>query len=222
MFRWCAHLLDLLWPKTCLACSRPLPGGDDDTLICLRCLDSIRLEPAVLESAPDGCDRLYSACRYHGAVKALIRRFKYDGRDYLAAFLGRLLEEAIRALCVPMDKIDAIVPVPLHPARLREREYNQAQLLAAHIGHVFHRPVDGSLLVRSRPTGTQTGLALEQRRRNVQGCFTVPCTAQCPGKMILLVDDVLTTGATAGEAARALKRAGAVKVYVLTVAHSHL
>ncbi len=203
-----------------------MPGGDDDTLICLRCLDSIRFEPAVLENTAvgmqNGCDRLYSACRYHGAVKALIRRFKYDGRDYLCAFLGRLLEDCIRTLSVPMDEVDAIVPVPLHPARLREREYNQAQLLAAHIGSVFHRPTDTSLLVRSRPTGTQTGLAVEQRRRNVRGCFTVPRAASCHGKTVLLVDDVLTTGATAGEAGEALKNAGAVKVYVLTVAHSHL
>lgn len=221
MFRWLETLRDLVWPKTCLACSRPITGSGEDC-ICLRCLDTIRALPHSLApgsfATAAAFDRCLFACRYEGAVKALIRRFKYDSREYLASFFGLLLEECLRLSGLQRGDIDLVVPVPLHSGRLREREYNQAQLLAEHLAGRCGWPVDTALLIRSKATRTQTDLAPEKRRTNVAGVFCAP-SRRCDGKTVLLVDDVLTTGATASDASRALKAVGARRVYVLTLAH---
>jgi ComF family protein len=108
------------------------------------------------------------------------------------------------------------VPVPLHPVRLRERGFNQSALLAAEAGRHLERSVDVDALRRTRPTAAQTGLPASERRSNVRGAFAA--AAGLPARRVLLIDDVMSTGSTARECARVLRRAGAREVAVATLA----
>lgn len=119
-----------------------------------------------------------------------------------------------------LPRADCLVPVPLHPQRLREREYNQALLLSDVLGRRLQLEVIPDGLERIRETPPQTGLSLEDRRRNVRRAFVAKRPKLIENHPVLLIDDVLTTGATVNECARALKRAGAKAVYVLTVART--
>jgi ComF family protein len=125
----------------------------------------------------------------------------------------------IKEYSLPINDMDLILPVPLHTQRLREREFNQAGLLSRNIAAHFKKESCDNILRRSRPTKTQTDLETNQRFLNVKGSFSVNDKADLKGKNILLVDDVLTTGATSSEAALTLKNAGANIVFVLTLAN---
>ena len=126
--------------------------------------------------------------------------------------------EFIKEYNVPVDLLDSILPIPLHKTRLREREFNQAEVLSNHIGKEFNKTVLSDCLMRHRYTKTQTGLEDSLRLLNVKGSFSINQGKAIKGKNILLVDDVLTTGSTASEAAYVLKNAGANIVFVLTLA----
>ena len=116
--------------------------------------------------------------------------------------------------------LDGIVPVPLHPKRLRWRGFNQAVLLAREVGREWRLPMDPFVLRRSRNTSPQTQLPEEERRKNVRRAFEIAAEKSVKGKSLLLVDDVYTSGATVNECSRTLMRAGAKEVYVLTLARA--
>ncbi len=118
-----------------------------------------------------------------------------------------------------MDFVDLIVPIPLHETKLREREFNQAQILGGHIAKEFNKIVSDDILIRNRYTNSQTGLEFEKRLSNIKGSFSISGKNSVKGKNILLLDDVLTTGATSSEAAYILKNSGANIVFVLTLAN---
>lgn len=148
------------------------------------------------------------------AILALKRADRLDLVRLFSQWLGSAGRELIRAA-------DIVVPVPLHRRRLWQRRYNQSALLAQRLVSGAGKQFDPFLLVRTRPTPSQAEMpSPKARRRNMQGAFRVPENRrrQVAGKVILLVDDVLTTGATVEACARALKRAGAAKVLVLTIA----
>jgi ComF family protein len=146
-----------------------------------------------------------------------IHELKYRGRRRVARRLARaLLEDAHAQDLVAGSHV--LVPVPLHPRRLRERGFNQASLIAREIGRQTGRPCGEGVLVRRRDTAAQTGLSAAARRRNVEGAFVVRRRALVAGQVVTLVDDVLTTGATAGACAWALRIAGAREVRLLSVA----
>jgi len=125
----------------------------------------------------------------------------------------------IREYDLPIGDMDFIIPVPLHKTRLREREFNQAEILSDCIAREFNKKVGGDYLIRNRATRTQTELEDGERLLNVRGSFSVKENGCVTGKNILLVDDVLTTAATSSEAASVLKDAGANIVFVLTLAN---
>jgi len=164
---------------------------------------------------------------YSGALMALVHQLKYRAALVLVGPLGRLLQEAFRCHWQP-DEVDVVLPIPLHPRRLRQRGFNQAQMLVdawANAGREGNRdwqrfPTAREVIVRSRPTAPQTGLGKPERRRNIRHAFTVVDRDTVQGCRVLLVDDVYTTGATVEEAARELKRNGADCVDVLTVART--
>jgi ComF family protein len=147
-----------------------------------------------------------------------IRRYKYNGRVELAEPFGRLLEDAFRSRWA-QGEMDAAAPVPLHPSKLRKRGFNQAYLPIRPWERT--RPlgvrVDRDLLRRVRKTRSQAGLSAREREENLRGAFRLRPGAEVMGKRILLVDDVLTTGATAGACAEVLRYAGAAAVDVLTL-----
>jgi competence protein ComFC len=158
-----------------------------------------------------------SAYRSRGVVRTLIHQFKYSRQVHLRHLLGRMLAEGFRDERLADLRPDAIVPVPLHPTRKREREFNQAEMLAALAGCRLGLPVEDALL-RTRYTQTQTHYHREERLGNLLGAFALRPGVRVRGRVIALVDDVLTTGSTADACARVLRAAGASAVVVITVA----
>ncbi|MBM3254892.1 MAG: ComF family protein [Candidatus Omnitrophica bacterium] len=195
-------------PPFCRRCGRQLQGGALDKHICASC---IRNSPHF--------DRAFSPCAYEGVIKELIQEFKYKRKDYLGYALSSLLIDFIKEYSIAMDIIEWIIPVPLHKTRMREREFNQAQIIAAYIASEFKIKMLEDNLIRHRYTKTQTDLEGQERLLNVQNSFSVKDNKVIRGKNILLIDDVLTTGATSSEAASALKAAGAGIVFVATLAN---
>ncbi|HNW39111.1 MAG TPA: ComF family protein [Candidatus Omnitrophota bacterium] len=230
---------DLIYPNFCLICKNRIQSPDQQQLICSGCQDKIEKNPppfcancgrhltseAIEKNICPACanlnfyfDRAFSPCVYTGSVKTLIREFKYSGKDYLGEFLGKLINAFIRDYQIPVKYLDFILPVPLHKSRKREREFNQAEILSRQIAGEFDKTVLTNVLLRVKPTKTQTNLNFPQRCLNLEKSFIVSSPELIQGADLLLVDDVLTTGATANEAAKCLKEAGAHKVILLTLA----
>jgi ComF family protein len=176
-----------------------------------------RMVSAAAAARPPAYDRARAVAHYSGAMRALVHQFKYADRHDGRALFGRWLAEAGRDLSVG---IDVVVPVPLSRLRLLSRRFNQAAILAQELARQTGLAVDPHLLQRTRFTKTQVGLTHDQRRRNLAGAFRVRRNRQAwlDGRRVLLVDDVITTGATVEACARALKRAGAARVDVLALA----
>jgi ComF family protein len=168
-------------------------------------------------AAPPAYGRARAASRYDGIAVDLVHRLKYGDRVDLATLMGRLMARAGTDI---LAHADLLVPVPLHRLRLWRRRFNQAALLASRIAEASGVAHDPFLLVRQRRTAQQVGLTRQERARNVQGAFGVSEVARTSlrGRRIVLVDDVVTTGATAEAAARCLLRAGASNVDVLSFA----
>lgn len=234
-------LRDLLFPARCASCKERLElrSATSDCIcapcwarikrnlppFCSRCgihLEKHWMTAKVCPSCTRAqlhFDRAMSPCLYEGTLKNLIHSFKYGRKDYLGKPLSSMMISFVKEYSFPMEYIDAIIPIPLHPARQREREFNQAERLADPVAREFTKPLLAAALARIRPTQTQTSLKPSQRFSNVNGCFTLTDAAAVKDKNILLVDDVFTTGATLSEAARTLKRAGSGLVFALTLAH---
>lgn len=156
---------------------------------------------------------------YDSELRELIHLFKYDGVFPAATALGKMLAEAIEKLELEDGPV-ALVPVPLYPGKRRQRGFNQSELIARAALKVLRNPnihLQTDVLVRERDTVSQIGLTRPQRMENIRGAFRVVHPSRVAGQKILLVDDVLTTGTTASECARVLRKAGATSVYVATV-----
>lgn len=184
-------------------CGLPLPAG---LTACGRCRRGLQPFTAGLSLGP-----------YEGGLRTVIHELKYRGKRRVAGRLAEalLLEpgalELLRGSAV-------IVPVPLHPRRRRERGFNQAEVIAEELGRRVGRPCAPTALVRRKDTSPQAGLSAAARRRNVSGAFAVRRQTQVVGRVVTLVDDVWTTGATAQACAQALLAAGASEVRLLAVA----
>lgn len=229
-------LAEAVYPRTCPVCGAASPRPD--RLICWSCFSAFEpyseglcevcgrfAEGGVTHRYLCGAcrvrrpafDRARAACRFDGALRDLLHRFKYQGGIWLRDDLADLLEGCARAH-FDVEVVDVVVPVPLFAARLRERTYNQAGELAAALAARLERRFDGTSLRRLRPTATQTRLSAEARRQNVRGAFAVRDNRLIVGRTVMLVDDVMTTGATLDECAATLKKAGARAVLAIAVA----
>lgn len=169
------------------------------------------------EAKPHKFDRARAACLYDEHSREPILQLKHADRTDLAPLFARWLSRAGAQL---IAEADAVVPVPLHRWRLLSRRYNQAAEVARRLAADAGLPYLPDALIRPRPTATQGGRSASGRRRNVAGAFTVPPGRKrlIDGRRILLIDDVLTTGATADACARALKAAGAAEVNLAVIA----
>ena len=156
---------------------------------------------------------------FAGSAPALVHGFKYAGMRWLADFLAGLVAEG-RNFAALASRADLFCPVPLHYWRSFRRGYNQSEELTRCLSSKFGRKMSGRTLVRSRRTRTQTRLSPEQRQANVAGAFRVRYPERVSGQKVLLIDDVMTTGATLGACAVALKNAGAAGVFAYTFARA--
>ncbi|OQC55273.1 MAG: DNA utilization protein GntX [Verrucomicrobia bacterium ADurb.Bin018] len=229
-------LLDMLFSRTCEGCGNDLatePGAlcwdcrvglkPVQVPFCERCGDPV----AGVTGGPFECTWCRqnqpafiwarSAVRYDGIAAACIRRFKYHAGVWLQAELVDWLW-ALWRTCPEPKVADLVAPVPLYRRRERERGFNQAALLGRSLAKRMGIPFRGNLLRRHKPTATQTHLTAAQRVHNVRGVFSAPAPRRLQGARVVLVDDVMTTGATVNECARVLMAAGAQAVMILTVA----
>jgi len=231
-------VVDLLFPPVCRFCRLPLPEGmgdfcaacragltEDASSTCLRCGSSLGPHAA----SEGGCSRcrkdryrfdgVIRLGRYRDVLREAVLRSKRAADELLAHGLGLLLGERVRQVLGPVPA-DAVVPVPLHWLRRWRRGYNQAQALAEGVASTLGIPCLSGALRRIRHTPAQTRQTPQERRKNLRGAFRIAAWRRLRGRTILLIDDVLTTGATAHEAARALKVAGAQQVVVAVAARS--
>lgn len=228
--------LALVYPPTCPGCGGAIA---DPHALCARCWAGLRLierpfcdrfgTPFAVDhgtgtllspraiAEPPVFAQARAVALYEGVARDLVHRLKYEDRLDLAAMLARMMAGAGSDL---LARADCLVPMPLHRWRLWRRRFNQAALLAQRIGRIANRPVECGYLARVKATRPQVGLSRVARATNLQGAFRVP-EAKRPllqGRRVLLIDDVMTTGATANAAARVLLRGGAASVDVLTFA----
>ena len=198
----CEAQIEWVQSPLCSCCGRPFAARDGGDRLCGEC---------ATEAPPFA--RARAAAVYDGPVAAAIKRFKFAGQMAMLPVMQSWLH---RPGCLELAAAaDLLLPVPLHPKRLKDRGFNQALLLARGFAD---KPLNFELLTRERHTAPQVGLNPKERRDNVRGAFAVAQPEEVKGKNILLIDDLFTTGATAKECARVLRRAGAARVEVLTVA----
>lgn len=232
-----AACLELLLPEACLFCGRLLamsPGPRSFCHPCLSCMPPLSVAQCSccaqpLPSAttkhlcghclqhPPAFVKVHAAGLYQRHLKEAVHRLKYRNQVALARPLGRLLTEKI----IVSEKVfvpDLIVPVPLHPSRLRQRGFNQALEVARPISRTLNVPLDSRLLERSRETRQQQGLSAKERKGNLRKAFSL--SRQTPARRILLIDDVMTTGETVRECSRTLVSGGITEVQVAVVARA--
>ncbi|MCX7964219.1 MAG: ComF family protein [Candidatus Sumerlaea chitinivorans] len=229
--------VDFLFPRLCCGCGERV--FESCELVCPRCLKSVRqltqpLCPVCgMEDAPAGrkCEHcpageiFFSAARavapYEGVARTIVERLKYNYREEYAPWMAMRMLEVARSEFAHVA-FDAVVPVPLHRTRRRERGFNQSELLARPIAKAFRVPLAVSALRRVRNTPSQTKLSKRERAENIREAFSVPDPPAVQDKVFLLVDDVYTTGATLNECARVLRAGGARDVYCLSFCRATL
>ena len=220
-------LIQFLFPRRCPLCGA---GYEADTPLCSGCIGrlSASLLPAY-QFDPSDFGHIKGPIHFDGAavcwdflvdIEVLIHRVKYVGAPRLGRFLGETAAEAVRPWFSDADAV--VTPVPLHPVRFRERGFNQSEAIgmgmASRIGFEFE---DG-LLIRRKHTKTQTKLSAEKRQANVENAFALGRNVRVDGKALIVVDDVITTGATLNSCARTLKNAGAAKVVGVALARPRM
>ncbi|MDE2028871.1 MAG: ComF family protein, partial [Candidatus Omnitrophica bacterium] len=206
----------IFFPDNCLLCRRFLNSRHQRQL-CPDCLECLEFNPKTASTAVGfAFDQAWSACLYNDTAKKLLHAFKYNAKTSLSKTFVALMIDFIDRHRLPFNEFDLITPIPLHPARLRERGYNQSLLLSLGLSRHYGIAHTQTLLARRKMTHTQTELGAKQRWTNMEGAFRMKTSTDLAGKNIVLVDDLFTTGATLNAAAQTLKDAGAGRVAALT------
>ena len=222
--RLAASLLDLLLPLSCTVCSiqgRMLCSDCEARFprlmgpFCSKCSAPGSRDPCEwCATSPPALDGVRAPYLFDGAVRDIVYRLKYQNMRALAPDVGRLLFRYLETNPIPGD---ALVPVPLHGRRKRERGYNQSQLLAAELSKATGLPMEARAIRRTRNTAPQVSMSShEERIHNIEGAFQP--ASELPGRRVILVDDVVTTGNTMFACAVALRAAGAVSIWGLVLA----
>ncbi len=244
-FKNCLHktvqyTLHFFFPRTCFACGKDLPH-DRQAPLCNTCENGLTLPGplicqrcgVVLKSGGAHCYHcrgskaetykckiIRSACNFNEFSSGLVHALKYQGADYVAPYMGKLMARRF-SLLGELSAANLVIPVALFKKRERKRGYNQSELLARTFATQTGLPLDSTSLVRVHDTGSQTKLGRAERLTNMLGAFVVKNPAAVKGKIILLIDDVATTGSTLEACAQALRAAGAKRVLAYTFAREN-
>ena len=225
---WLDSILNLFFPRLCAACGEPLLKNEET--ICLKC--RLLLPKTGFELHPDNplAQAFYGRVKLHavtacyffskkGKVQHLIHELKYKGNTDAGLFLGEQLGESIKD-APQFQGIDYLIPVPLHPKREKRRGYNQSLLIAQGVNKVTGIAIGDKYLIRAAYNETQTHKSAEARYENVQHIFEVRFAEELKGKHVLLIDDVLTTGATLEACAHQLETIPGISISVATAAYA--
>ena len=223
---WLYSILNLFYPRICAACGEPLLK-DEDT-VCLKCRYTLPRTGYELNADNPVAQIFYGRVRFHavtscfffsksGKVQHIVHQLKYKGNKYAGMFLGEQIGESIKNAPL-FQGIDYLIPVPLHPKREKQRGYNQSLVIAIGIHEVTGIPVADKYLIRAVYTATQTHKTAEERYQNVKDIFEARFADELKGKHVLLIDDVLTTGATLESCAHALENIPGITISVATAA----
>ncbi|MBI4712293.1 MAG: ComF family protein [Planctomycetes bacterium] len=233
-------VVDLVYPRYCLSCYKSL-RTTKDFYLCAECISRIDYINQANTCPKCGMDmgpytgghivceechrhpprftRAFAVARYDGIMRNVILEFKYRYGKVLTRPLGGLMVDAFNKTANGLkEKIDLVIPVPMHRSKLKKRGFNQSELLARYIAGSLGIGCSVGNLAKVRPSADQAGLDAAARRENLKDAFAVTKPDEVKDKTILLIDDVLTTGTTASEVARTVKRVGAKEVYVLVLA----
>jgi ComF family protein len=227
LIKYFSDFVALFFPKTCLICESAISGNEK--VLCTTCRTSLPETGFHLRGKNPVEELFYGRLLIEKAMsllffdrgskyRRLLYQLKYKGRKEAGIFLGQLLGSRLKES--NMLPVDIIVPVPLHPARLRRRGFNQSQIIAEGIASVLNTPVSDKALVRSKYTLTQTRKGRFERWQNVEGIFRCPDPKKVESKHVLLVDDVVTTGSTLEAAGSALLKFEGVRLSVATAAYT--
>ena len=204
----CLSAIHWIEPPLCTRCGIPFPSREGRSHLCGVCSEGTRY---FTMGRAVGC--------YEGPLREAIRRWKYEGKVHLSPLFGDWMAKSFFRYW-ETNPFDLLIPVPLHPRRLRERGFNQALLLTRELSLRTGIPYRKELLKKKRPTVPQVDLSGQERERGIRGAFHLTDEEEVKEKVILLVDDVYTTGTTVNECSKVLLAAGATRVDVLTLAHT--
>ncbi|MCX5679646.1 MAG: ComF family protein [Candidatus Omnitrophica bacterium] len=228
------NFVNLIYPLHCASCKKPL-DPENDSAICGHCIGLIKPNPSPyciycgrsVDTAGCACDdclknkpafsKAYSACLYEGALKELILQFKYGGKLTLSDGLSCLISDFLYNNPDILEGIDMVTFVPIGADRMIKRGFNQSKILAKHLSDSYGIPMV-DCIEKTASTKNQNELSRQDRLSNLKGAFRAKSVVNLTGLTILIVDDVMTTGATLNECAIALSRAGAARVRCLTLA----
>lgn len=209
------HIISIISPSECDSCGNgqaiyPFP-------ICGNCISEIFSQEAPEEIISPLVKKIYSCLGYTPAVRCCVKSFKFHGNLKLKSFFKKIIGSHILSQGLRKEKYDMIMPIPLHRSRKRKRGYNQSEILSGIASSFLGIPVHPGILIKIRNTPPQSGLKKKERQKNLKGSFVVKNKNLTRGKSFLLVDDVMTTGATIEECANTLIKAGASSVSALTL-----
>lgn len=212
-------VVNLFFPPICPGCNQRI--NELQSGICPECWERmIPLSPSAIQAkqVPAHLEAVFPVFIFEPLIQNLIHALKYQGCKSLGVALGKSAGIQVRAM-IPLEPDTVMIPVPLHPIKLRERGYNQSDYIADGFAISLRLPVRKDILRRIKNTVTQTQLTAEERRHNMQDAFAVKKNADLLNvKNVILIDDVLTTGSTMNSAAEVLKKVGIQRIYGLTVA----
>ena len=210
--------VNALLPDTCAVCGYHLT--DNLLPICASCMRSIR-SGVIPNTASSKFIKNISACRvYNGTIKKCIQQFKFCGKRTMTCVFRELICDHFNGNLTKAYPVDLILPVPISPERRRKRGFNQARLITETLPPALRRLADYNNLIKTRNTPPQTGLTRKERMQNLKGAFAIKASFNLVNKKILLIDDVVTTGATLDTCAKELRRAGAGEIYGFAIART--
>ena len=210
-----SSILDLVFPDSCLNC------GKTGSILCNRCLKQIKPIPGQSIHLKQPIEKVLCYTSYSGIMRKIITKFKFENKKRIAETIANLMSEMIINRIPEFAKM-SLLAVPLHASREKERSFNQALLLARNISKNLNIPCIENVLIRNRATNFMHKLNKKERMQNIKNAFTVVDKQAVSGKDIIIIDDIMTTGATLTAIAAELKKSGCNKVYGATAAMATL